>query len=375
MKDTPGQLRILVPRLCDAKNTNAQNLNAKALLARFQQPDIAWLVLHYYDPDPGVSDNPRVQLVKLWRRHLWPWHAALQYQSGVDAIFYPGVEWFDKAGLLWRSRLGRRIPVIATLEGLGGDAETERILSHSAGHPVHCHRVERHVLKRVRTMLDCADHVIAVSPFLARMGQTLYGDKFSVLPLGVDTAMFHPASGCKPDRKPVIVSAGRVASHKRPRVFLDMAQRFPDARFRWFGEGSDRRSLLAEASARRLTNVEFPGEKHPAELAQEFREADIFILPSLSEGAPKVVQEAAACGLPVIAFGFYEPPTLIDDQTGFLVWSDAELGDRLGQLIKNDSLRYTIATKARELSLGWDWDRISPLWEQHIVQLIRRKTG
>src|SRR5271166_1482132 len=183
MEDALGQLRILVPRLFDAENTNAQNLNAKALLARFHQRDAAWLGLHYNDPDPGVVGNPRVQLVKLWRRHLWRWHVALRYQTGVDAIFYPGVEWFDEVGLEWRSRLGRHIPVIATLEGLAGDADTERILSDHAGHPVHCHRVERRVLKRVRAMLDRADHVIAVSPFLARMGQALHGDKFSVLPL------------------------------------------------------------------------------------------------------------------------------------------------------------------------------------------------
>ena len=172
MKGALGQSRILVPRLLDAENTNAQNLNAKALLARFHRPDTAWLGLYYNDPDPDVVGNPCVQLVKLWRRHLGPLHTALRYQAGVDAIFYPGIEWFDEAGLNWRSRLGRRIPVIATLEGLAGNDDTERMLNDSAGHPVHCHRVEHRVLKRLRTMLDRADHVIAVSPFLARMGQS-----------------------------------------------------------------------------------------------------------------------------------------------------------------------------------------------------------
>ena len=181
--------------LFDAENTNAQNLNAKMLLAHFHQPDVAWLGLHYYEPDPSVVANPRVELVKLWRRHLWPWHVGLRYQAGVDAIFYPGAEWFDDVGLKWRSRLHRRVPVIATLEGLVGDADTERMLSDSVGHPVHCRRVERRVLKRVRAMLDRADHVIAVSPFLARMGQVLHGAKFSVLPLGVDTTSVLPCQG------------------------------------------------------------------------------------------------------------------------------------------------------------------------------------
>src|SRR5208282_907961 len=135
---------------------------------------------------------------------------------------------------------------------------------------------ERRVLRRVRALLDRADHVIALSPFLVRMGKILHGDKFSELPLGVDTTRFYPGQDARPDRPLVVVSAGRLAPHKRPRIFLDMAQRFPAAQFKWFGDGSDRRALLAEANARRLANVEFPGAKHPDELAQQFREADIF---------------------------------------------------------------------------------------------------
>ena len=33
-------LNILVPRLVDAENANAQNLNAKAMLARFDTPGV-----------------------------------------------------------------------------------------------------------------------------------------------------------------------------------------------------------------------------------------------------------------------------------------------------------------------------------------------
>ena len=375
MKDASGQLRVLVPRLFDAENTNAQNLNAKALLARFHRPDLTWLGLHYDDPDPDVAGNPRVQLVRLWRRQLWPWHVALRYQTGVDAIFYPGVEWFDAVGLKWRSRLGRRVPVIATLEGLAGDADTERMLSDAAGHPVHCHRVERCVLQRVRALLNRADHVIALSPFLVRMGKILHGDKFSELPLGVDTTRFYPGQDARSDRPLVVVSAGRVAPHKRPRIFLDMAQRFPAARFKWFGDGSDRRALLAEANARRLANVEFPGAKHPDELAQEFREADIFILPSLSEGAPKVAQEAGACGLPVIAFRFFEPPSVIDGETGFLVWSDEELGDRLAQLIGDGALRSAFGARAAAVARACDWDPVAVQWEERIAEFALRRLG
>ena len=37
-----------------------------------------------------------------------------------------------------------------------------------------------------------ADHVIAISPFLAEMGRRRYGDKFSVVPLGINDSIFIP---------------------------------------------------------------------------------------------------------------------------------------------------------------------------------------
>jgi glycosyltransferase involved in cell wall biosynthesis len=367
--------RIFVPRLMDANNNNAQNSNAQAMLRAWSAMDTRVRTLTYGTPDSEVASNPSIEITRLWRWRAWIVHLFICYFRPCDAIFYPGAEAADFAALRWRRWSGQSVPVIATLEGLVGDRQREVEYSRIAGHPVYCQLVSAKVLERLDALYREANHIIAISPFLARMGATRYGDKFSVLPLGVDSATFYPPANRAAGPAPLVVSAGRVASHKRPRVFLELAQCFPDARFKWFGEGSDRPSLLTEASARGLTNVDFPGAKHPAELAEEFRKADIFILPSHSEGAPKVIQEAQACGLPVIAFGFYEPPTLIDSQTGFLVWTDAQLAARLGQLIEHTSLRYAFGAKTRELTLGWDWDRVGPLWERHMMKLIHRENG
>ena len=103
--------------------------------------------------------------------------------------------------------------------------------------------------------------------------------------------------------------------------------------------------------------------------------ADIFILPSLSEGAPKVAQEAAACGLPVIAFGFYELPTMIDNQTGFLVWSDAELEARLAQLMGDGALRSALGTRGAAVARDWGWERVAAQWEGRLVELTQRQLG
>lgn len=357
----------------DADNFNAQNSNARAILRSWSAEDSRVRTLTYGAPDVVVARNPLIECTRLWRRHAWMAHLFLLYLKPCDAIFYPGVHASDFAGLRWRRRLGLDAPVIATLEGLIGDDRREAEYSRVAGHPVHCQHVPTAVIEHLDALYRRASHVIAISSFLARMGAARYGEKFSFLPLGIDTELFRPASNHESGREPLIVCAGRVAPHKRPQVFVDLAMRFRDARFRWYGEGSDRAGLIAEASRRGLTNLEFPGEKGSADIAEAFRQADILVLPSLSEGVPKVTQEAAACGLPVIAFGCYEPPSVIDNETGFLVWNDGELAERLERLIGNPPLRHAFGAKARELALDWSWDRVGPLWESEIMRLVRRR--
>src|SRR5262249_33205976 len=136
-------MRVVVPRLVDDANLNAQNLNARSMLSRFSRRKCEWHCARYGKADPTVSANRAVKVARLAPWRFWQWHMVLFYQQSADAIFYPGVEWFDWIGLEWRDRTRRSIPVIATLEGLPGGPEREQQLSRIAGHPVCCQAVSR----------------------------------------------------------------------------------------------------------------------------------------------------------------------------------------------------------------------------------------
>jgi hypothetical protein len=89
-----------------------------------------------------------------------------------------------------------------------------------------------------------------------------------------------------------------------------------------------------------------------------------------SEGVPKVTQEAAACGLAQVIFGYYEAPTVRDGQTGYVVWDDNQFINRVGDLLADLTVAHAMGRRGVEMAEAWDWDRVAPLWERKVLDLI-----
>lgn len=320
-----------------------------------------------------MAANPTVDLIKLPEGRLWRMAVYLTYQRNFAAVFAPGVdEHADWLALKTRRALGRRLCVIDTYEGLLAgrvDGTREQEYSGAAGHPVYCQRIDDAQMRRIDEIYRMSDHIIAISPFLGRMASFRYGDKVSVLPLGVDTKLFGRSSFLPGDR-PRVISAGRVASHKRPEIFLKLAETFPQADFAWYGEGDLRYGLIETAAARGLENLTFPGPLSPQELAGEYKKSDILVVPSLGEGVPKITQESAAAGLAQIIFGFYEAPTVSDGENGFVVWTDLELTERLGDLLASRELIEKMGRAGMRMAEAWSWEVVAPQWEKCISAVV-----
>ena len=73
-----------------------------------------------------------------------------------------------------------------------------------------------------------------------------------------------------------------------------------DATLWLIGGGSDEETLHDMICQRRLKNVQLLGIQPPKKLPDYYGEADVFVFPTLEDTWGLVVNEAMACGLPVL---------------------------------------------------------------------------
>ena len=98
------------------------------------------------------------------------------------------------------------------------------------------------------------------------------------------------------------------------------------------------------------------GQVPRSQVREEFRRADIFVLPTLSEGMALVHLEAMACGVPVVTTP-HCGSVVRDGVEGFLVpIRDAQaLADRLQQLLEDRAIRNQMADAARQRAKKFTW--------------------
>jgi len=185
----------------------------------------------------------------------------------------------------------------------------------------------------------------------------------------------------------VVMALGRAAPVKGWDVllsaFIEIVAEFPNARLLFVGgtfrdDEKQMFSKLAEVVASRgLTQyVRFAGHRENVDSA--LAAADIFVMPSRSEGNANALNEAFAAGKACIATRVGNAPELITQGVnGLLVERDnpCEMAEALGSLIGDGALRARIERGARETPVGptraENFDQIYALYQA----LLRARRG
>ena len=115
--------------------------------------------------------------------------------------------------------------------------------------------------------------------------------------------------------------AGELSSRKAPDVLLRALVDAPGVCCVVAGDGPMRGQLEQLAENLEISDrVAFLGRQSSENLARIYADADLLVLPSVSEAAPLVVAEAMASGTPVVATRIAGIPALVrNGDTGFLV--------------------------------------------------------
>jgi spore coat protein SA len=204
--------------------------------------------------------------------------------------------------------------------------------------------------KRHQALLD-VDALTFCSVFLRNEAEqyTHQTPVVTVIPNGADHTMFYP-EGKPANPVPVILFASRLVRIKGPHIFLEAMRLLEKRGIRAKGiivgssnfGGSSTTGFIRELRRNAPQNVEFHDYCSGRALAEKFRTADIFCLPSVwNDPFPLTSIEAMASKLPVVASDSGGIPEAFAQGGALLVppGSPVELSQAMERLISDESLR------------------------------------
>ena len=216
---------------------------------------------------------------------------------------------------------------------------------------------------RLAWLLRYADRVVAVSgrleqqlrdmgvpaARLTRLHNAVDPDEAGTTPV---PGAFRQAHRIPPDALLVAV-IGRVSREKGQRVFLDsfrtIGATVPNAHAVLIGEGPDEAFVAHQIARLGLSErVHCIGYQRP--IGPIYRDADMVVIPSFTEGIPNVLLEALAAGCPVVATAVGGvPEVVVDGEHAVLVpaGDSTAMGTAIARVLQDKPLRDRLVEAGR----------------------------
>lgn len=216
--------------------------------------------------------------------------------------------------------------------------------------------------QRFRVLCQGVDSFVVISheidQELTAMGVPT--QKRAFIPNGVDTETFAPLADSQkkylradlllPVDGPLVVYLGRLTFEKRVdhliRIWPTVRESFPEAQLLIIGAGPE--EALLRTQSRSVPGVKFTGQVNDA--LSYLQAADLFVLPSATEGLSNSLLEALSTGLPVLATSVGGTPDVITHgENGYLIPPDdlSALKTGLTVLLGDPDLRAQLGTQGR----------------------------
>jgi glycosyltransferase involved in cell wall biosynthesis len=172
----------------------------------------------------------------------------------------------------------------------------------------------------------------------------------------------------------VVLFVGRVSPLKGGHNIIPLAEKLlihsPNAKLLVVGQLNHLPDVPKRARELGLDNVKFCGPIANRELSRYFLAADVFILPSESEGFPRVLLEAMGYSLPVVAFDVGGVRDILHPgQLPFLLSRGdiAGMAHKVTQLLADPALRIQQATLGRCKVQQFSTEAVARMFVERIV--------
>jgi teichuronic acid biosynthesis glycosyltransferase TuaC len=248
--------------------------------------------------------------------------------------------------------------------------------------------------KKVTETLRFSSRVICISRNIYRMAQQFGVDeeKLAYVPLGIDLDLYRPgdrgaakqAAGL--DGKIVVLFVGQLVEGKGVRYLLKAISSIDRGLLSRMtlvivGDGPDHSVLQRMSRELGLGgHVRFEGRMPPTEVLKWYRAADIFVLPSLSEGRPTVINEAMACGCAIVASDISGiPEQVTDGYNGYLVppGDPAALAEKIARLAESEAEIARMGRNSRQKlqDEGVTWEKYAARVTEIYGQAVNNNGG
>ena len=204
-----------------------------------------------------------------------------------------------------------------------------------------------------------------------RVVSKIVAEKLAAIGVGEEKIRIVPSfyldsSHLKPDssiqKKYDLVFCGRLVKNKGLPVLLEALKNIPEKKLLIIGDGPERnyseKLVVSLGLTHRVTFLGWLADQDG--VIGELQSARAFVLPSLSEGGPRIALAAMAIGLPVIATRVGVLPEVIEDETNgiFFDGTSGDLKSKIEDLLKNEEKMRSIGETAKAILTKFDKKRL-----------------
>lgn len=198
--------------------------------------------------------------------------------------------------------------------------------------------------------------------------------KILVLPsLYLDFEIFKPLAT---EKKFGAIFVGRLTANKAPFLFLQalaLANKSHPVKALVVGRGELRSKLETYAKSLQLEVTFVEWVETPHALAELYRSAKCLVCTSYSEGGPRVVAEALACGTPVVTTPVGITREVVgNNENGFICdWQAPVLAEKINQIISDEALRVRLSQNAPQAVARFEKQKVIREYAEGYQRLVR----